>query len=189
MRRVSADAGRDDPAPVDTGQVDTGQVDLGQVDLGRVGPGRHGPGRVDHVEVDLVTVVELLAVAVESGASVPHALRSVGAVVGGAAGTDLTRASAALLLGASWPAAWAHAPALDAAVDGLAASWTTGAASGPALRASAAEVRRSRDRAAREAAARLGVRLVLPLGLCFLPAFVLVGLVPVLISLAGLLLR
>jgi pilus assembly protein TadC len=29
----------------------------------------------------------------------------------------------------------------------------------------------------------LGVRLVLPLGLCFLPAFVLVGLVPVLASL------
>jgi hypothetical protein len=29
------------------------------------------------------------------------------------------------------------------------------------------------------------VTVMLPLGLCFLPAFVLVGLVPVLISLAG----
>lgn len=209
VRRARIDRARVDRARVDLGRVDSGRVDLGQVDsgqvdharvdharvdhsrvdLGRVDPGQVDPGQVDPVEVDLVTVVELLAVAVESGASVPHAMRSVGAVVGGAAGTDLTRASAALVLGASWPVAWAHAPALGATVDGLAASWTTGAASGPALRASAAEVRRTRDRAAREAAARLGVRLVLPLGLCFLPAFVLVGLVPVLISFAGLLLR
>jgi pilus assembly protein TadC len=29
------------------------------------------------------------------------------------------------------------------------------------------------------------VQLVLPLGLCFLPAFVLLGLVPMLLSLAG----
>jgi len=39
--------------------------------------------------------------------------------------------------------------------------------------------------AAREAAGRLGVRLVLPLGLCFLPAFILIGLVPVILSLAA----
>lgn len=155
---------------------------------------RHGTGRRSGPEpgadddVDLVTVVELLAVAVESGASVPHALRSVGAVLGGRPGADLMRAAAALLLGASWTAAWAHAPRLGSTLDGLAASWTTGAASGPALRAAAADVRRRRDRAAREAAGRLGVRLVLPLGLCFLPAFVLVGLLPVLISLAGTLL-
>ena len=33
-----------------------------------------------------------------------------------------------------------------------------------------------------EAAGRLGVRLVLPLGLCHLPAFILIGVVPVLLS-------
>ncbi|WP_454050758.1 type II secretion system F family protein [Cellulomonas sp. Marseille-Q8402] len=132
---------------------------------------------------DVVTVVELIAVAVESGASVPGALDAVGTVLGGRTGSQLTRAGAALLLGAPWETAWAHAPALGGTLDGLAAAWRTGAAPGPPLRTVVAELRRRRDRAGREAAARLGVRLVLPLGLCFLPAFVLVGLVPVLVSL------
>jgi hypothetical protein len=132
---------------------------------------------------DPVAVVELLAVAVESGASVPGALEVVGRVLGGRTGAHLARAGSALLLGAAWETAWAHAPALAAGLDGLAAAWRTGAAPGPPLRTAAAELRRRRDRAAREAAGRLGVRLVLPLGLCFLPAFVLIGLVPVLVSL------
>lgn len=158
---------------------------------GRVPPGAHGPtaaGRGpaadagEPVAPDPVAVVELLAVAVESGASVPGALEAVGQVLGGRTGAHLARAGSALLLGAAWDVAWAHAPALGGGLDGLEAAWRTGAAPGPPLRSAAAELRRRRDRAAREAAGRLGVRLVVPLGLCFLPAFVLVGLVPVLAS-------
>lgn len=144
--------------------------------------GDPGPAE-DLLVVDLVTVVDLLAVAVRAGASVPGSLAAVGAALGGAAGRDLARAGAALLLGEPWATAWVHAPALGAVLDGLEAAWRTGAPAGPALRAAAAGLRRTRERAAREAAGRLGVRLVVPLGLCFLPAFVLVGLVPVLASL------
>lgn len=147
-------------------------------------PSAGSAGSAEVPELDLVAVVELLAVAVEAGSSVPHALGAVGAAAEGRVGSALARAGSALLLGTPWSAAWSHAPALGAALDGLAASWTTGAASGPALRGAAAELRRGRDRAARESAGRLTVRLVLPLGLCFLPAFVLIGLVPVLASLA-----
>ncbi len=147
-----------------------------------------GPGTAPEVVVDPVTVVELLAVAVEAGATVPHALTSVGELVGGPAGPDLRRAGAALLLGAPWPDAWEHAPVRAEPLAPLGAAWTSGAPAGPALRAAAAALRRDRGRATREAAGRLGVRLVLPLGLCFLPAFVLVGLVPVLVSLASALL-
>jgi hypothetical protein len=150
----------------------------GAADRGVV-PDAAGPGSV----ADPVAVVELLAVAVESGASVPGALEAVGRVLGGRTGAHLARAGSALLLGASWHVAWAHAPATGADLDGLAAAWRTGAAPGPPLRAAADELRRRRDREAREAAGRLGVQLVLPLGLCFLPAFVLIGLVPVLVSL------
>lgn len=146
----------------------------------RTGAGGAG---ADALAVDLVTVVDLLAVAVRAGASVPGSLAAVGGALGGAVGRDLDRAGTALLLGEPWTAAWVHAPALGAALDGLEAAWRTGAPAGPALRATAADLRRTRERAAREAAGRLGVRLVLPLGLCFLPAFVLVGLVPVLASL------
>ncbi len=156
--------------------------------LGSPEPDRPADASAALPELDLVAVVDLLAVAVEAGAAVPHALRAVGGAVGGRAGDALGRAGASLVLGAPWSVAWAHAPALGAALDGLAAAWSTGAAPGPALRAASAEGRRTRDRAAREAAGRLTVRLVLPLGLCFLPAFVLIGLVPVLASLADALL-
>lgn len=135
-------------------------------------------------ELDLVAVVDLLVVAVEAGATVPHALGAVGGAAGGRVGDDLGRAGASLVLGAPWSVAWAHAPALGAALDGLAAAWSAGTAPGPVLRAASAQARRTRDRATQEAAGRLAVRLVLPLGLCFLPAFVLIGVVPVLASLA-----
>lgn len=137
------------------------------------------------VDVDPATAVDLVAVAVEAGASVPAALRAVGSALGGRAGEDLARAGSALLLGATWESAWAHAPASGVALGALGAAWTSGTAPGPALRTASAEIRRNRARAAHEAAGRLGVRLVLPLGLCFLPAFVLLGLVPVLASFAA----
>jgi pilus assembly protein TadC len=47
------------------------------------------------------------------------------------------------------------------------------------------EMRREQRLAATEAARRAGVRAVLPLGVCFLPAFVLLGIVPTLVGLAG----
>jgi hypothetical protein len=110
----------------------------------------------------------------------------VGDAAGGEAGQALVRASSALMMGADWPAAWQGAPSrLSPVVDGLAPTWITGAAPGPALRAAVGHLRRERRSAAREAAGRLGVHLVLPLGLCFLPAFVLIGLVPVMISLGS----
>jgi pilus assembly protein TadC len=60
---------------------------------------------------------------------------------------------------------------------------TAGAAPSDALRTAREELLHARSAAARAAAGRLAVRLVLPLGACFLPAFVLVGLAPVLIAL------
>ncbi len=131
-------------------------------------------------------VLDLLGAAVGSGADVPRALRVVGEIVGGPTGDALAHAAVALVWGSDWDTAWAAAPAaVRRAVAGLESAWTSGSAAAPVLRAAADGERRRRRRAGRDAAARLGVRLVLPLGLCFLPAFVLLGLVPVVISLAG----
>lgn len=135
---------------------------------------------------DAAAVLDLIAVAVESGADLPRALTVVGGALGGAAGESLRRVAAGLLWGAPWSAAWAEAPqALRAAQMALEPAWSSGVSAVPALRAAAVEHRQERRRRAREAASRLGVRLVVPLGVCFLPAFVLVGVVPVLMSLAG----
>ena len=140
--------------------------------------------------VDVQVVLELVAAALRSGAGVPRALRAVGAAVRGADGPVLDRAAHALVLGSAWERAWAQAPVeLSPMVRALRGAWMDGAAPGEALRAAGAEVRHERSAATRTAAARLGVRLVLPLGVCYLPAFVLVGLVPVLLALGIDLLR
>ncbi|WP_205687556.1 type II secretion system F family protein, partial [Cellulomonas endophytica] len=65
----------------------------------------------------------------------------------------------------------------------LGPAWAAGASPVAALRALADRRRAEQRRRAREAAARLGVRLLLPLATCLLPAFVLLGLVPVVLSL------
>ena len=152
------------------------------------GPGARADGRRARVVEgpDVVLLLDLLDVAVTAGAGVPRALEAVGEAVGGDDGCGLAGVAVELLLGASWAAAWVGVPTrLEPVAECLEAAWVHGAAPGPALRARAGAIRRDRRRGGREAAGRLGVHLVLPLGLCFLPAFVLLGLVPVLVSLAG----
>lgn len=145
-----------------------------------------GRGRRDADRLETGVLLELLAAAVRSGAAVPRALDVVGSCVGGREGAGLRAAGAALLLGASWEAAWSTAPQRLAVVQrALRPAWLHGAAPAPALRAAAQASRQDRTAAAKAAAARLAVHLVLPLGACFLPAFVLVGLVPVLVSLGS----
>jgi pilus assembly protein TadC len=61
----------------------------------------------------------------------------------------------------------------------------TGVALAPLLQSHADELRRGEHRRRQIAAARLGVMLVLPLGVCVLPAFVLLGVVPVLLTLVS----
>ncbi|WP_344246770.1 type II secretion system F family protein [Isoptericola hypogeus] len=149
----------------------------------------------DPTAVELPVLLELLAAAMRAGAGVPRALEATADSLDGAAavpgadpaggpdGRALRAAARALRLGADWDAAWRGAPPrLGALHRALRGAWVDGAASSDALRAARDEVLHDRRAAARTAAARLGVRLVLPLGACFLPAFVLVGLAPVLIA-------
>lgn len=139
--------------------------------------------------LDLGVVLELLAAALRAGASIPRALDAVGAAIGGRDGAVLVRVGADLLAGLSWEDAWrghpAHTRALGVVAEALQAAWEHGAAPADALRVAQAEARRRAGAHARLAAGRLGVHLVLPLGLCYLPAFVLVGVVPILLSLGA----
>lgn len=134
--------------------------------------------------MDPVLLLDLIDVAIGTGASVPRAVSAVGVAVGGVEGDALSRGATALLLGATWAPAWSGSP-VEGVVGVLETSWSTGSAPGPALRGRAEQLRRDRRARTAAAAGSLGVQLVLPLGLCFLPAFVLLGLVPMLLSLAG----
>ncbi|HUX69745.1 MAG TPA: secretion system protein, partial [Cellulomonadaceae bacterium] len=134
----------------------------------------------------VLVVLALLDAALGSGASVTRSLVGVGEVLGAGDGRALRTVGAALSFGSGWDAAWVGLPPHLAPVrDCLYGSWVTGSAAGPIIRAAIGQVRRRRRGEAREASARLAVRLVLPLGLCFLPACLLLGLVPIVLSLAG----
>lgn len=72
-----------------------------------------------------------------------------------------------------------------ALAEALALAREAGVAVAPLLSAAAEQERRARAAAARVAAARLGVQVVLPTGLCLLPAFVLLAVVPLVLALLG----
>lgn len=135
-------------------------------------------GEQPRTVVDLAVVCDLLCVALRSGASLPRACGSVGRAVGPGHGEDLLRASKALHLGASWGESWGE----HAVGEALRPAWDDGADPTPLLEQLARSIRANRKSAAKAAAARLSVQLVVPVGLCLLPAFILVGVVPVLVS-------
>lgn len=154
---------------------------------GRSGPvGARRGSRAMDVDPDPALLLDLVAAALAAGAPMPRALSTVADALPGRVGAPLRRAAGALALGSSWQAAWADAPpAARAVADALEPTAAAGASPVPLLRAAAAASRRRRRTAGRAAAGRLGVWLVLPLGLCFLPAFLLLGVVPVVLSIAG----
>lgn len=159
--------------------------------LPRPGP-RRQRGRAVHRDTratptDPAVLLDLLDVALASGSSVPGALVALGvAVAPDPQGPDLRSAGTSLRLGATWQEAWqASPPQLHPLAAALEPAWTDGVDPCPLVRQAAAAIRARRSRESREAAARLGARLVLPLGLCFLPAFVLLAVAPVLLSGVG----
>lgn len=133
--------------------------------------------------VDQAVLLDITQSAIVAGASVPSALDALASALPREQGRPLARVVSALQLGAAWSEAWQDAPAGCAQLrSALEPAWVDGVSPVPLLQQAARTIRSRRTAQAREAAARLGVRLVLPLGLCLLPAFVLLGLVPVLLS-------
>ncbi|RQW98134.1 type II secretion system F family protein, partial [Micromonospora chalcea] len=100
----------------------------------------------------------------------------------------LGRVGRTLGLGGTATEAWAHLSCVAGAEPVVAAavrSSNSGAALARALTRLADDLRAERSTAAEAAARRAGVLIVLPLGLCFLPAFILAGLVPVIVAVLG----
>ncbi|MFV0253514.1 MAG: type II secretion system F family protein [Beutenbergiaceae bacterium] len=130
-------------------------------------------------DLDEAIVLDLIRVTMQAGVDVPSVLQGVADALPARQGKVYADAARSLRLGADWAAAW---PQSGVVAQALAACWRDGIDPEPGLRFAAATIRHQRQARARQAAARLGVRLVLPLGLCFLPSFILLGLVPVMIA-------
>jgi pilus assembly protein TadC len=140
---------------------------------------------------DLPLGADLLAAALRAGAPVERAAIEVAEALDGPLGERLDRTGRLLRLGAEPAEAWGHLadlPGADRLVTAAIRSSSSGAALAGALGRVSDDLRADRKVAAEAAAQRVNVLIVLPLGLCFLPAFVLAGLVPVVMSvLAGVL--
>jgi pilus assembly protein TadC len=137
---------------------------------------------------DLPLCADLLAAAVRAGAPVDRAVSAVADALGGPLGERLERTARSLRLGAEPAEAWAHLGDVTGAqrlIDAAVRSSASGGALGGALARLTDDLRAARVVATEAAAQRVGVLIMLPLGLCFLPAFMLAGLVPVLVAVLG----
>jgi tight adherence protein B len=79
----------------------------------------------------------------------------------------------------------AHGIAAEDVDQVLELSRRAGVPAGELLRSEARELRAAARSSAQERAAALSVRLMLPLGLCVLPAFLALGVVPLLVTVVG----
>ncbi|GGJ95733.1 hypothetical protein GCM10010123_27040 [Pilimelia anulata] len=134
---------------------------------------------------DLPRTADLLAAALRAGAPVPHAASAVADALDGPMAELLGRVARALTWGAPPAEAWGHlaeAPGAYRLADAAVRASANGLALAGALGRVADDLRADRRVAAEAAGQRAGVLIVLPLGLCFLPAFILAGLVPVIVA-------
>jgi Flp pilus assembly protein TadB len=137
---------------------------------------------------DLPLGADLLAAALRGGTAVDGSIGAVAEALGGPLGDRLQRTARSLRLGAEPAEAWGHligVPQAERMVAAAVRSSASGGALAGALERLAGDLRADRKVAIEAAAQRAGVLIVLPLGLCFLPAFLLTGLMPTVVAILG----
>lgn len=132
--------------------------------------------------VDTALVLELLAAQLRAGLA---PLAALGTLAEALNSRPLHTVCQRLQMGSGWGNAWSGSAAgtFGELRDALAPAYTGGAPSTALLLSLADAHRLNERRAAERAAGKLSVALVVPLGLCSLPAFICLGIMPILISL------
>lgn len=177
-------------------------------DAGRLDVSAYGRTNIDAGSSWTMLILRMVQVALCEGASIPGTLQSVGRAIGGECGDGMERVGAALNRGASWADAWGAVTigtigesndrhhvmrrdtdegrkaceTLSLVRAALESSWNHGDAPGIRLDAAIEQWDRDERAAIERHAASLSVKLLMPTGLCFLPAFVLIGIIPAIVS-------
>lgn len=141
----------------------------------------------------LASSLDVLALCLTAGMAVPDAVTATARSAPPQLAAVLRRSADLLALGAEPATAWAAPPDRRATLDPhtqallrlARRSGTSGAALADGVAELAAECRHDAAHAAAAAAERAGVLIAGPLGVCFLPAFVCLGIAPVVAGLAG----
>lgn len=136
--------------------------------------------------IDPAVILDLASAGLAAGSSIPRVLSALATAC---REPRLAQVSRALIFGVAWEAAWSllrqnsqspeWAKYLSQALE---PAWKDGVAPGALLKGAGIRVRAEKDQRARQAAQKLSVRLVVPLGICQLPAFILLGIVPVILA-------
>ena len=137
-------------------------------------------------------VVDLMAACLSAGLSPAAALELVTTAVDDPAREELAAVSARLRVGVDPPTVWrdlAGHPQLGGLGRALSRAVDSGASVADALARLAGDLRRQGRADAESRARAVGVKAAVPLGVCLLPAFVLVGVVPLVAGSVSVLLR
>lgn len=137
--------------------------------------------RREELRRHLPLLVELLAATLAAGLAPVRALAVVADALPDAVATELAPVAAQAALGVPEAAIWrglAQHPVLGPLGRVLARSADSGAPVAVAVRTLAAELADAARADVEDRARSVGVRAALPLGLCLLPAFLLLGIVP-----------
>ena len=136
---------------------------------------------------DLPIAIDLLAACLRGGSSWVESVEAVATALGGPLGAELRWVAAQIRLGADPVTTWltlADEPAMAGLARAAARASDSGAALAPTLARLARDQRRTTRDAASARAQAVGARAAAPLGLCFLPAFILIGIVPAVVGIA-----
>lgn len=135
----------------------------------------------------LPLAADLLAACITAGAGPAVAAQAVGEALAGPVGERLVRGAAEARLGGEPAEAWRALAALPGAgplARLLERAEESGVPAAAPVARLAAEARAAWARAATERARRAAIMVTAPVGLCFLPAFIAIGVLPVVIGLA-----
>jgi len=178
------------PSASPVGGVVLGHAAVGDVAVGADATGARtsadaGSARTVVPVAEVAGVIDLLALTLRGGVGLVEAMEAVASRVGGPLGLHLQTVAAAGRWGVEDATAWASVPsAWQPAARALRMAATAGVPPADVLVRAAEEVRRTEQQRLEVATATLGVRIVLPLGLAFLPAFLLTTVVPIVLALA-----
>lgn len=132
---------------------------------------------------DLPLAIHLLGACLVAGSAISAALDDVAVAMPGPVGDEFQLVRRLLLLGSDPVHVWAS---LDGPLSGLGRSMARAARSGSSVRDAverlAGELRADTQLRAEAVARSIEVRAAAPLGICFLPAFVVLGVVPMVVG-------
>lgn len=127
-------------------------------------------------EMEATILCDLAGAGLQAGTSIPGVLRALGQAQ---ADESWSRVAGELVMGSPWEVAWDPPPPRSSLLErGLQLGWEEGVSPLMLLVHLATESRKRHVAMAEEEAARLSVKLVIPLGLFLLPAFVFLGILP-----------